>query len=122
VNKVKKRATFVILVLFLVQSALAMSACSLPIRLPDDGIFYCEELNIAIKFPAELDEARIYFDDGTYWTCAYKVGYDSGITIESTDGNFTYFICKTDYLFDTLYAEERFSELKYTFKRIQDWP
>ena len=105
----KKCMFVIVLILLFLSTTLAMSACSVsfPVKSPNDGIFYCEELKIGIDFSllqVTIENTRLYFNDGSYMLCRTMRDYGNGIGIYSLDQHTEYFGGNFKYKNDVLYV------------------
>lgn len=124
---VKKCAGVVMLILLLISTAFAMSACSVSFtsKSPSDGIFYCNELKMAIDFSLMKktnENTRRYSNDGSYILCSTLRDYGSGIWICSLDQETWYFGGNFKYENDIFYVTERETGIEYAFVRVPEWP
>jgi len=68
---VKKTFTFIILVCFLI----TLFACSITPNYPESGIYYCQELGIAIDYGSRDREGRLYLENGEFVPIENYLGY-----------------------------------------------
>ena len=65
-----------------------MGACSLQLKYPEEGIWYCEEMDMEIDcFMINTDPKCVkrYTEDGSYEVCKCYIDYGGGIFILSQD-------------------------------------
>jgi hypothetical protein len=108
------------LLLLIVFAVLGMSACSVRPAIPQDGVFYCNELGISIDFSIMKSDpkcGKVYAPDGTYTTCRCMIDYGSGIWICSPDQETDYLFGKFLYINDLFYVISDEDGTRYVFER-----
>ena len=97
------------LLILSVISLISLFGCSIPVEKPTSGIWYCEELKIAIDFGAieqrVPEDAWLYSDDGTVIPLRCHIDYGNGISFEKLDseGNEVFYLSALFY-----YENDRF--------------
>ena len=123
---------FIVFILLIAMSV-SLCSCSIPQPKPEEGIWYCEELQLEIDFyvynqfnTAECGKLRN--PDGTTQNVACLFDYGSGITVsyrvDSVAPEDTYFVGKFKYKEANWFREESFTITAnedgrtYVFERI----
>ena len=131
----KRTLCFVTLICLL----LVLCACNQRSTLPDEGVFYCQELKMSIDFSllnVDPECVKIYGDNGDHTVGRCMIDYGTGVTICSADQE-TDYICGewsyedgtfkiTAYENGQTYLFERKDQLHansnaYNRKRTQEW-
>lgn len=116
-----KNVIRVILLPLIVCLPLGLFACGMPGNIPENGIFFCEDLNISIDFSiidANPECGKVYAADGSYTTCRCMIDYGFGISICSSDQNIDYLIGKYQYKDDLFYVTAYDDGTVYVFERV----
>lgn len=103
--------------------SIALSACSIPHPIPEEGIWYCEDLGIEIDF-SYLNEkmsqncAKKYNSDGTYQSALCRIDYGCGINIGYDDWQEYYLVGRFSYRNGTFFVTSYEDNVTYEFVRI----
>lgn len=118
-----KNAIRVILLTLIVCLALGLVACKKSGNIPENGIFFCEALNISIDFSiidADPECGKVYAADGSSTTCRCMIDYGLGISIISSDQNTDYLIGRFQYKDDLFYVTAYDDGTVYVFERVPE--
>lgn len=103
---------------------LSISGCSvyIPRAMPEEGIWYCEELKMSIDFSliakSEPDCVKQYADDGTYTILRCYVDYDDSMYICTPNQETWYYYGEFKYKGDAfIYTTD---EDSYYFVRLEN--
>ena len=120
----KRNATRIGLLLLIVSILLGSSSCSIPEKIPQGGVFYCDEMGISIDFSiidTDPECGKLYAADGSYTTCRCMTDYGIGIVVMSTDQEIDYLIGKFQYKNDLFYVTAYKDGTTYVFERGDSW-
>jgi len=101
-----------------------MSACSLQLQYPEEGVWYCEGIDVEINFSMLNTDPKCvkrYAEDGSCEVCKCYIDHGNGIFILSQDEETMYikgrFLLENEKFIITLEDETH-----YIFRRIGDNP
>ncbi len=81
----KRICSFILLCLI----AVSIASCSFPVKYPQEGIYYCEELGLSIDFSIHMEDpntcAKLYNEDGTYQVLECRIDFGSTMFLLSDD-------------------------------------
>lgn len=121
---VKGRKRRIIALAIVLLFAIILSACSIPGRKPEGGVWYCEELMLEIDFDAYRETDTIYYCakkynlDGTYQDIQCQFWYGRNIVICSEDEQEDYLRGLYYYKSGVFYITTHQDKVRYTFERI----
>lgn len=104
---------------------MALTACSFPQSIPEEGIWYCEELMIETDF-SELNAnatpncANRFNEDGTRQDVLCYIDYGDGIWVCSEDCTENYLLGAFLYQNGAFSVTTREDECTYIFTRVDD--
>ena len=119
-----KKVCCLFLVFLFVVFSIAFSSCSIFAAIPTEGVYYCEELRMAIDFSwnekMNNECVKMYEEDGSYTVCLTHIDYGSGIEICSLDQKTTYLIGTRKYKDDVFSITTFDDETTYVFVKLDE--
>lgn len=112
-----------VLMAVLLMIVLGLTACSIPGRKPEGGVWYCEELMLEIDFDAYnanggSDIAQKYDPDGTCQNVLCRFDYGTLIVICSEDQQEIYLTANFSYRNGVFQVKTTQDKITYVFERI----
>lgn len=97
----------------------AITACSFQTKSPEEGEWYCEELELLLDFSDSygVEPVKYYHKDGSYEAGIYMKDYGNGIHICSKDGKKNYLIGKFKSHNDNFVVTENSTGQEYVFTK-----
>ena len=110
----KKRCGIIVLIAWV----LFLCSCSIPFKVPEEGIYYCEELRMTIDFDImQYDSVCVEFVDenGDVIPAHCLIDYGKGVWICSVDQQITYYDGYMDYGRDGIFRITMVDGITYSF-------
>lgn len=114
-------------IIITVVMSLYITACSIPCKKPDAGVWYCEKLRISVDFSEyhsnlTPDCAKLLNDDGSQTDIRCYFDQGNGVWFVSQDQQTDYFSGKFQYKGDLITVTSHSDGTQYTFVRIDEEP
>ena len=103
---------------------LLLSACIyIPKKIPNSGIYYCDELKISLDFhavhaPDIFEVARLYKNDKTYENMVLHIGYDNKLYIADESDEVNLVRGPFKWKDNEITVENELDSKTYVFKKV----